>query len=728
MQGCLISAFLSYSLGVIAATFLELGVVLPLYLALALLSLFLKSRRMFLLLILCMALGSVRYELTLPTPLPEGWTRLEGVVQEVKEDEEDRWASYDLKTDLGLIRVFGKAGARPGDKVAVEGMMEIPRGATNPGQFDYRAYLLRQGIANVLDARGAPEILERGVPWSPIALRELIRDRVRRALSTGGALERPDIVLGVVMGDRGLLDEHTEDVFARAGVNHILAVSGLHVGYVVLAVSLLTGGERRALPVLIAVLAVYAFVTGLRPSVVRASLMTVLAIAGRAAGRQTDGLSFLAASGLLLLLLRPALLFEASFQYSFAATAGILLLYDPVTRWVGRGRLGGALAVTLAAGLAVLPLNAYYYHMLSLVSPVANLVIVPLMGVVVLVGLATAVVGSVVYLSPLLKVANAFTGILCRLSEFLAEVFTSLPLSSLIVGTPNPLTILAYYTLLVPLLWPGLLRTRLVLLLAASLVVWGVVLYPPPDPGVIFLDVGQGDAAVIETPGGKYVLIDGGTERAGESVVLPYLLHRGVRVLDLVIVTHTHDDHAAGVIEVLKKIPAREIWVGGTADLPGHTVIRPRPGHVLQLELRVVLTVLGPVGSLPASENDRSLVVRLDMGGMSVLFTGDIEGEGEKALLTHAAALDADVLKAPHHGSANSARVDFLRAVEPAVVVISVGEDNKHGLPADLFLRRIEGIPLYRTDRHGAIRVRPSRDGLVVRTMLGGIVEKLEAR
>mgnify|MGYP005844872937 CR=1 FL=1 len=659
-----------------------------------------------------------------------------------------------------------------GDALAVRGRLEKPLPPGNPGAFDYPAYLERQGVRVVLYAVG-DGVAKTGVGGGNPVLGSALRTREALCRALDGALP-PDaaaVVKGIVFGTRADIDPALQDAFVATGVVHILSVSGLHVGFVLGFVLLLFRWLRLRpgydLVLAAAVLGFYTFMTGAKPCVVRATVMGLLLLAAHRLGRDRDWPTTMAAAAFVVLLANPLALYDPGFQLSFAATWGILYLGPPLAAafdalaarrgWRWSAAWSWALAVPLAAQLATLPLVAYYYNLVSVVALPANLVAVPLTGGILFLGLATAAAGALWnFLGTLLGPATAA---LTDLFLWLVHLFAALPGAALTVATPPPLLVGAWFGLLylAGKLGPGEGQPALaalwrryrpaVVFVVLALAGGFFFLFSSADGRleVHFIDVGQGDATLIRGPDGATVLIDAGGrpgeyedgDGAGRQVVVPYLERLGIRKLDVLVLTHPHEDHAGGAGAVLDAVKVDMAVVapraGGEEPPPGYTRLLARleaagvqvrevaAGAHLRAGSALVFDVLSPEEPLLAGTssdpNNNSLVLRLRYGRQTFLFTADIQQEAQARLLLSGRDLKADVLKVPHHGSAAFVPA-FFETVRPAVAVVSVGANNRFGLPSSAALEKLEevGARVYRTDRDGAVIVRTDGRSLTVAT------------
>ena len=609
-----------------------------------------------------------------------------------------------------------------GQRVAADLRLRPAMGFRNPGVFDYGAHLTREGIHVVATGRGdrIEPVDDAAPPW-PVRVRRRAVEAMTRALPPTSAA----LLTGLLLGDRTRLPPEIDDAFRRAGVYHVLAVSGFNVALlassVFTALLVVQAGRRVAAGVAIAAVIAFACVVGPEPSVLRATIMGVLVLTAILLERDAFVMNSLALAALVILAFRPSDLRDPGFQLSFAATAGIVLAPLP------RGLLAAAIGVSLAAQLAVLPVTLAHFNQVSTIGVVANLAVVPLAAVATILGLI-AIAGSTLSESAGTVLFDAVWPVLVAMRA-VVRVAASVPGAVVHLPAP-PWTAIAAYAAALAL---GLLAWRLratlrraralaggalaLLVAAVAITAWPVVTPGDGRLRVIVLDVGQGDAIVVETPDRRAVLIDagnGGPMRldAGERVVAPFLWNRGFLRLAATVTTHGHTDHVGGMAAVRRLFPVGADW--SDEEPPGRRW------------LGGVMITTSVASSGPASRNDASLLVRLELGLASFLRASDISARAEGGLLASGAPLGATVLKVPHHGARGSSSAAFLRAVHPDVAVISVGARNAYGHPAAETLQRLAaaGAAIYRTDRDGAVIVETDGRQLTVATWASGRVDR----
>ncbi|MFM7718136.1 MAG: DNA internalization-related competence protein ComEC/Rec2 [Actinomycetota bacterium] len=643
-----------------------------------------------------------------------------------------------LERDGGRLRVggslwLGGSGEPPaavrGDLVSIAGTIRVP---DDPG---FARSLRERGIVASVRASDVERL--GGAPNPFVRAAQGFRALVGRSITSLYPAREAGLVLGLALGDDSRLDPAVERDFRATGLGHLLVVSGENVA-MVLAPILALCAWLRVRPVTrfgvgLATVAFFVVLTGGEPSVLRAGVMAGIALVGVLLGRPRDGLALLASAALVLLVLDPFLARAVGFQLSVGATAGMVLLASPLAdrlAFLPRGVALG-LGATLAAQLFVTPLLLAVFREVPLVTVPANLLAAPAVSPALLFGLAAAAVGVVV---PPLGHALAPLAILpSRFLIGLADVLARAPVAWITSGG-GPLVFLVGTGISV-LVALGIRRrlpraaaaVGLAVLLAGS--VASAVRAGPPDAFTVrFLDVGQGDATLLTTPGGATVLVDAGPD---PDQVARELSALGVRRLDVAVATHPHADHVEGFASVLARFPVGLFLVPGCDD-PSPTAtdlarvlrdehvtpVAVRPGDAFAVaDLR--LEVLSPDRCWEGSDSDPnndSVVLVASVGASRVLLTGDVEKEAQRALLDRGADLRAAVLKVPHHGGATSLP-EFLAAVGATIAVVSVGQPNDYGHPVEEVLdgMRAAGERVLRTDRLGTIVVTLSGPRVAVR-------------
>jgi competence protein ComEC len=578
----------------------------------------------------------------------------------------------------------------------------------------------------------------------------------RRLLAVGERTLSPEtaaLLHGMLLGVREGLPETTAGNFRRAGVAHLLSVSGLHLMFwlgLFWGLGRLLGLSERWLAMLsLPVVLFFLLLAGAGAPALRAGVMSLAGIFGRRWQRPVRRENLLALAACVILLLRPLDLFSLGFWLSFTACGGLLFLLpaweeafaDQIARARAKGKykrwgyahMRRAFLVSLAAQAGTAPLCARFFGGVTLLAPFANLVLVPLGSACIQLGLLAAMSGLVFF--PAARVLNAgnevllgfFNRILGFFAEFGGYIRVSLPWPA--VGS--------LYTLTAVFTW-GLIKNPInrrrriplfyLLLILLSLVLaglgWALAQQFDPSFEMVFFDVGQGDAILFAIPGGYYMMVDGGTAAGYDRDVRPYLREHGIDRLDLLVLTHPHDDHLGGLVRMLEEDRVRVTHIldsGYPHTTKGYSrfleIIAER-GLPYSLAVQGSSFRLGKMRGIvlhpPASHlsgtrsdvNNNSLVLLLDYKGTRILLTGDIEKEAEEELLAdYGNFLRANILKVAHHGGATSTSWELVAAARPDLAVISVGKNNRFGHPSPVVLENLQraGAAIRRTDTNGRL-------------------------
>lgn len=625
-----------------------------------------------------------------------------------------------------------------GERFEFAGKPSTHLGNVNPGINSYEDYLRMQRIySRVLITD--PKSVQKTGEASWFSLRYW-SSRLRQAQAVRMRPAMPEstfaFVSAIWLGDRSRLSREETEAYRNSGTIHILSVSGLHMAMVYasanIALSIILPRRRLRGCALAVIIILFVMMTGAASATLRSGVMLLICIAYDLLDREPDRPSVLGLSALILLLLEPRALFDIGAQLSFLSVASLLLFQGKIADSVSQ-RIPYVLRESFAASFAVIilpmPLLVHIFHTVPIISPITNLLIIPLVTAIMWLAFATSLC-AFVYLPVAMLFGYAMTPIVWAVRA-IVYVMAATPISYFKTVSPTPLGFLGYclaaIALYVALSQPE--RRRIAWRAFAGFVVFTVICWRPwfAASEVVFLDVGHGDATYICTPAGQTALIDAGNQTPsfdyGEKVVVPFLLSRGITHLDLVVGTHADLDHLGGLVHVIENIDVGAfVWGPGPHESAieqrlftlcterGIPMIETKRGDAMSFE-GIEIAVLhppeidadAPQTWRPVNDNDWSIVLRVRWPGVDLLLTGDIEAGAEKELVKEDCA--ATMLRVPHHGSFTSSTPALLDAVHPRVAIVSTGE--RHGRPVlnDGVIARYKdlGIPLWRTDIHGAV-------------------------
>jgi len=672
----------------------------------------------------------------------------------------------------GRLMVYlaaGDAGLTRGDRVRCLARIAVPHRLGLPGEFDYVRYLAYQGVTATGRVATPDEVvLVRGAAEDSLARRfDLIARRlgdfIRIAVPDQ---ERSSVLTALLIGDQKRIPDRLNDAYTRAGVNHILSISGFHVGIiawfiVVTTLFLATRSEflalrlnlrRTALLTAVPAMLAYLLLTGAAPATARSVIMLAAFVLALYAERETDPRNGLLLAASVLVVISPPSLFDLSFQLSFLALWGIVVAVPPVMELVGnlpknwQRSLMQFVAASCAASCATMVPVLFYFDRSSLNGIVSNFLIVPILGYgAVLAGFTT--LPFVFLFPPAARLLLWCAAQLTALANWLVMLFAQLPQISFHAITRLDMACFVCFMVLATFLRRS--RSTLVLCALPPLVAVAAHLNAPATADgrlhITMLSVGQGESLLVRLPDGETILVDGGGylhdngRDFGRQTLGPALWKLGVRRIDRLVLTHSHPDHIGGLAFVARTFPVGEFWEparGGIGEsyeqlraaLAERRVPR-RPlaaGDEFVFAGGVKLTVLSPpVGAAsrqPSADegemNDESLVFRLGFGSFGMLFTADAGFPAEERMLAGSAELASTVLKAGHHGSRYSTSEQLLSRVSPSLALISAGRGNSFGLPAQQTIERlrIRGVQIRRTDLDGTIELTSDGTGLSVAT------------
>lgn len=612
----------------------------------------------------------------------------------------------------------------------------------NPNSMDYAAYMKRNGIKYSASIQNDKDLQNVGMNQKyfflniPYRIKKYENKKIDALLPPTSAL----ILKGILIGERTQLPNEIEESFKKAGVYHILALSGFNVGLIALFIytilSMLRIPQKLIYATTIICLITYALIVGLSPSVVRATIMCILFLFARLLNREASLLNILSASCLIILAWNPLSLMDIGFELTFMATIFIIFI-SPIIEsnlsflplWFSR-----LISISASAQLGVIPLLIYYFNQLSVIAIISNIFIVPLTTIITYIGMISLI------LSHLNQwMASIFfqtTWLLIILLRWFIDFFASLSFSTINpAACPLWVVLLFYFSILFFVLFYKKSRIKIIAAISCLISVFLLLNYNilTQEKGkfnITFLDVGQGDATLIEFPSGKTMLIDAGASSpyfdTGGVVITSFLRSKGIKKLDIVVLTHIDPDHTGGLKTIIKNFSIGEIWDNIAFNSTSEKSIQLFNGrkssirHVAEGDSfqidGVVVRILNPPDykmseERELSENDRSIVLHIKYKNFSALLTGDIGIKAEEIILSSGLEIKSRVLKIPHHGSKYSSTPEFIKAVSPEFAIISSGRFNLFGHPSKEVVNKLQtqGIGIFRIDKEGAVIV--SSDG-----------------
>lgn len=647
-------------------------------------------------------------------------------------------------TKVILYTKKGKETLKYGDKIELVGNFKLAQERRNPGGFDYRFYLKTKKIYGIVTTKNTKKLKENNVNIiSMIANKtaNVIKNQSKKLLKNKEAC----LLIGLLIGDTDEIDEETKEDFRNSNLTHMLAVSGLHVSYVLLGVNYIITKVKihKKLSKIIVMLLILFFilVTGATPSVLRAGTMTIYLIIGGIFYRRISVFSSLNLSLLVIIIMNPYCLFDVGLQLSYAGTIGIVYLYPIIKEKIYNK--ANSILITISANIVIIPIMLYNFNTISLTFFISNLLAGPIIGIIIILGFSIIIISLIFF--PIANIFSKILNLLIILFLNTAKACANLPFSKIFIITPTLKFIFLYYCLLVFIIIKERIQIRIniklrnkVIAILIILVIINPIKYfsniKQSNLKIYFVDVGQGDSTCIVTPKNKVILIDGGGNSKdenydiGKQTLLPYLLDKKINKIDYCIVSHFDSDHCGGLMYILKNLKVKNIIIGKQYEEYENykefikiakdkkiNIKVVEAGEKITIEKNLYINVLWPINRekmvIQNAINNNSLVFKLRYINFSMLFTGDIEEIAEKEILDNykenTELLKSTILKVAHHGSKTSSTKEFINIVKPKYAVIGVGKDNKFGHPSNVTIENLKTIntEIYRTDEMGEISI-----------------------
>jgi len=626
-----------------------------------------------------------------------------------------------------------------GCHILLKGRLQSFLHATNEGEFDTADYYAIEGIEGKIEEGKIISVNKQYWPIREGLYR--LRQHFLRNLYQAFPEKEASILAKMLLGDGSGLDKEIRDLYQSNGIVHILSISGLHI--TLLGMGFYQWLRRFTIPIFGAAVAggvmilLYGMMTGFGVSAYRAIGMYLIRMLGEIWGRTYDMLTAMGVLAVIMLLQNPLLSYHSGFLLSFSSVCGVGLLvpilnpksnlfltkpWDNKTKKILKlmlQRATAGLVASCSVTLFTLPIQLFFYYKIPVYSVFINLFVLPFMSMVMGVGLVVMLLPFLAFLSPVeVGIFSWF--------EWLCHVFDKFPGHTLLVGRPDMWKILIYYGLILVVVWWRKEHKVMVhvgcFVIALFLLLW----HFPQDTQIYCLDVGQGDCIVVKTEGDKCFLFDGGSssrQNVGEKVIAPFLQYHGIGKLEGVFISHGDADHVNGILQMIEKdlIVVKQVFLPDVQDegleklekdlkdLDVLQVERVQRGDVWRKDT-FTLECLHPAKDYEGESNESSACYRFQTGEFTMLFTGDVEGEGERCLVQELQRRDlskVDVLKVAHHGSGNGTSEVLLQQIHPKIAVISCGRNNPYGHPHTETLERLKsaGCVVWATPKCGRIAI-----------------------
>ena len=661
-----------------------------------------------------------------------------------------------------------------GNIIKVRGKLRQFEEAANKGNFDSKKYYLSLGFYGKIEA-GTIEVINSdysGIRQGLYEMRMEIIERLEKLCSDNKGIfsiinNKNGIIGAIILGDKTDLDSDIKELYSVSGIAHILAISGLHISFIGMAIYRLLRRRFRFLfsaAVSIPVVLSFGIMSGFGISTIRAIIMFILKIIGEVLGRKYDAITAISLAGLVLLVQNPFVVCNSGFQMSFGAIIAIVLILPIVEEILNTdNKIIKVLSANFTISLVMNPILAWNYYELPTFSFLLNIVVVPLMSVVIV----SSIVG--IFCSCIMfgfGKAVIFPGCgILELYTFLCNIINKSSVASIVVGQPKVTIIIVYYAILLVVLFglknirtkytraekerniikkeTGLVlekkakkerrikgqNVKLRLACIVGFLLLNCLIYYIPNPGfyITFINVGQGDGILIHGDNGTKVMVDGGStseKQVAKNCIVPYLKAEGIGTIDYSIITHTDKDHISGILEILENNNSNRIRIKNLvmpdinmkddtyneliekAKLKKINVLYIKKGDTLSLGKTKIKCIYPETTTTASDKNDYCTVLSVKNKTSKILLTGDISKEIEEKIKDDIEE-NYTVLKVAHHGSNYSSSEKFLKKVNPKYSIISVGKNNSYGHPGNETMERLrkQGGVIYRTDEKGGITI-----------------------
>ena len=647
-----------------------------------------------------------------------------------------------------------------GNKIKLEGTYIKPSKSRNYRGFDYSNYLKTENIYGTIEQNGKIELIkEKNINYLFINLYK-VKNKIIKNINNKFPEETRGVVLGILLGDKSSIEEDVRQNFADSSLSHILAVSGTHISYVVICISVLfkklklNKNIRKVLKSL--VLFMYLYLVDFSVSATRAVIMSTIVIMQMLFYRKQDTITTIAFSSIIILINNPYSILNIGFLLSYGGTIGIILFVNRISieskedffqRF--KSYLKDICIVTISAQTIIMPIIIYYFNTISFTFIISNIIASLIIGPIIMIGLVIIAISF--FKIPIISLIIRFYNILIVILVRTADIISKIPMSKIYLKTPTTLEIIFYYSVVFLI---ALLiyikksnrkfikktiqidiynlknffinnRNKVLIFISIVSLISITSIKIPKELKINFIDVGQGDSCLITTPQNKKVIVDsGGSESydVGKNVLLPYLLDKRITKIDYIMISHFDTDHCKGFEYVLENIKVKNVIISKQSESSENfkqimKIIRKKrinlivvqKGTKIKIDNFTTVDILSPQSeSIADNMNDNSIVAKFEAYNFSILFTGDASEKIEKELIKEKINLKSDILKVSHHGSKTGTSEEFLKSVKPKIALIGVGENNKFGHPTKDVIKRLteNKIKIYRTDTDGEIRIK----------------------
>lgn len=601
------------------------------------------------------------------------------------------------------ITFYKQINVNLGDKVLISGKFNTPKSNTVFNTFNYRKYLLSKKIILVSNEASITIKHKNKNPF--YSFKTSIKNHIEKYKSKA-------YLKAFIMGDTSLIEEDIMSNYKMLGINHLFAISGMHVSVFVFLINKLLKKYKAKDIIIILFLLLFLFITDYSESLLRCSTFFIISYLNKVLKLNIKNIYLILISAFFLLLINPYLIYSIGFLFSVIITFFILVSSNLLK---DKPYFKKLFIMSLICFLASVPILSFYFYKINLLTIVFNMIFIPLVSYLIFpLGLITF------FLYPLDNTYMFFINLL----EGLSSIFQNINFLSFVIAKPNIFVILIYYIIL----FLSINRNRKLLIIYFIVLLINInIKYFIRDASVTFLDVGQGDSSVIILPFGKTILIDtGGLYLSGYNIsknkTVPYLNSLGISKIDLLILTHGDYDHIGDTINLLNEIKVDEVLFNNDSfnDTENKIIKVLNKKNIRYSKnseyFRKIKDLYFLNTKMYDNENDNSTVVYFTYENFSFLFTGDASKKREEDIMENYNIKDVSFLKVGHHGSKTSTGSSFIKKINPKYSIISVGENNRYGHPNNEALKNLTNSKIYRTDLDGSIEIKLNKNGYKIRT------------
>ena len=633
----------------------------------------------------------------------------------------------------------------PGDIVKIEGVFKNVEESRNYKGFNHKKYLKQKKIYGIIYVEKEEYLKTKFDNYFIIGkTKNLLNNRIDSLYEKETAM----FLRGILIGDN-TLDNDLKESFRKSSISHILAISGLHITYLIIGfkkvLDIFIKSKHKKNIILIIILILFAILTGMSPSCVRACIMSIVLLANELMYKRNNFYKSIIIAFIVLLLINPYNLYNVGMWLSFLGTIGIVLFKNPIKilffrKYKKAIKFLDFFLVSFSAQIMIIPVILYNYNQLSFTFFIPNFFISYLIGPIIFLGYITIIIP--IKIPFIIKIEE----LLIKIVFIIANICSKIPFSNISVETPHLVVVILYYVFIFYIivyytrnkfyfLRQFLLKKipkqikRIISIYLIVIVIFNISF--DDNLKVFFVDVGQGDCTVIITPEGKNIIIDGGEDFEGK-IVYPYLLDRGITNINYMIISHFDSDHIGGLFSVLENLKVDKVIISKQLRMSENyyrfeDIVRKKniktivvkKGDIIKIENNILLDILWPNSTNVIEENDlnnSSIVCKIHYKEFSILFTGDIEEAAESTIIEqyeNTNSLRSTVLKIAHHGSKTSSTQKFIERVSPQIALIGVGKNNKFGHPNESVIKILNNynIKIYRTDQTGEISIEVDKNG-----------------